>query len=56
MNERQSEILDRIIKFICDIAGVTESGISEETMLEADLGVSGDDAVEFLVASEGGLK
>jgi acyl carrier protein len=45
-----SEIFNRIKKFTTDQAGIEESDITESTSLETDLGIYGDDAMEYLVA------
>ena len=45
-----SEIFDKIKKFTVKQAAVTEEEVTENASLENDLGVSGDDAVEFIIA------
>lgn len=46
MNEQFSKLKDFVIKQSC----VDDEEITSETKLEDDLGVSGDDAVEFIIA------
>ena len=43
-------IFDKIKKFTTKQAGVMEKEVTEDAGLENDLGVSGDDAVEFIMA------
>ena len=43
-------IFDRLKRFTIKQAAVTEKEITENAGLEKDLGVSGDDAVEFIIA------
>jgi acyl carrier protein len=45
-----TEIFKRVKKFTSKNAAVTDNEITENTELENDLGVSGDDAYEFIVA------
>jgi acyl carrier protein len=45
-----NEIFDKIKKFTVKQAGVTENEVTEDASLENDLGVSGDDAAEFIIA------
>jgi acyl carrier protein len=45
-----TDIFDRLKDFTIKQAGVTEEEVTEDASLENDLGVSGDDAVEFIVA------
>ena len=44
------EIFNRLKYFTIKQAGVTEEEVTEDALLENDLGISGDDAVEFIVA------
>lgn len=44
------EIFERVKNFIVKEAAITEQEVRLDTDLENDLGVRGDDAVEFLVA------
>ncbi|WP_276504407.1 DUF1493 family protein [Terrimonas pollutisoli] len=45
-----NEIFDRLKRFTIKQAAVTEKEVTENAGLENDLGVSGDDAVEFIIA------
>ncbi|AFD07247.1 DUF1493 family protein [Solitalea canadensis] len=45
-----NEIFDTIKKFIVKQAAVTEIEVTECASLENDLGITGDDAVEFIIA------
>ena len=45
-----ADIFNRIKEFTVKQAGVYEDDITENTLLEADLNIYGDDAVEYLVA------
>lgn len=44
--------LQQVIDFVREISGDVKSVISEETRLEADLGIAGDDGVELLEEAE----
>jgi acyl carrier protein len=45
-----TEIFEKIKKFTVTQTGVREGKITEDAELENDLGISGDDAVEYLIA------
>ncbi|MDI9220846.1 hypothetical protein QMZ30_08030 [Pantoea sp. EA-12] len=44
--------LQQVIDFVREISGDVKSVITEETRLEADLGIAGDDGVELLEEAE----
>jgi acyl carrier protein len=44
------DIFNRIKEFTVDQMGVDENDVTENTLLETDLNIYGDDAVEYLVA------
>jgi acyl carrier protein len=44
------QIFDRIKQFTSKQAGIVEGKITENLSLENDLGIYGDDAVEFIIA------
>jgi acyl carrier protein len=45
-----SEIFDRIKKFTVKQGAVEEEEVTEDASLEKDLGIYGDDAIEFIIA------
>jgi acyl carrier protein len=45
-----SEIFDRIKKFTIEQGAVEEEEVTEDASLEKDLGIYGDDAIEFIIA------
>lgn len=45
-----NEILDAIKKFTEEQSGIIEDDIREDSILEKDLGIYGDDAVEYILA------
>lgn len=45
-----TDLLNEIRPFTADIAGLDPNEIREHSLLEKDLGVYGDDAVEYLIA------
>ena len=46
----ENEIFNQIVQLIIDKRGKYKFPITEKTTLEDDLGISGDDAIEFLDA------
>ena len=44
------KIFDDIKRFIVDQAAAKEDDVTENTSLESDLGIYGDDAIEFILA------
>ena len=50
MKEVNRKIFNDIKRFTIDKAAVEESDIAEETALETDLGIYGDDAIEYIIA------
>ncbi len=45
-----SEIFESIKKFTIKQTGVSDDEVTEDAGLECDLGVSGDDAVDYIIA------
>jgi acyl carrier protein len=50
MKEVNRKIFNDIKRFTIDKAAVEESDIALETSLETDLGIYGDDAIEYIIA------
>jgi len=50
MKEEKEELHQKLKIFISRYAGISENEISESSILEKDLGIYGDDAVELLVS------
>jgi acyl carrier protein len=44
--------LEEVLEFVREYSGDHKSVITEHTLLEADLGITGDDGVELLVEAE----
>ncbi|ORM68441.1 DUF1493 family protein [Pantoea rwandensis] len=44
--------LQQVIDFVREFSGDVKSVITEETRLEADLGITGDDGIELLEQAE----
>ena len=44
------DVLDRVTRMVARFAGCPTDKLNGETVLEADLGITGDDASEFLEA------
>ena len=48
-----ASLLAPIKAFVAEFTGVSESELNADTKINADLGVDGDDALEFMTAFEG---
>jgi acyl carrier protein len=46
----KDEVFNRVKKFVTKQAAVYENEVTDDASLENDLGVYGDDAIEFIVA------
>ncbi len=45
-----SELFDKLKSFVIKQTGVEDAEVTRDTQVENDLGVTGDDAVDFLIA------